>query len=361
LRIDPGLVKVVFVIEDSLPNRAVSPETTPHLWKLAEAGARHPAGGIAVLSTATYPNHASFITGALPEAHGVVTNRVWDGDNFICSSRVGPASETLFAAARRAGVSTSAVLGDQRLVGVMGADAADRHWPPLGRLPEGTPCDEFQYATDGAVLGAIDDTEALEADLVVLHLNDPDTACHLFGPDADEAVLRFQATDVALGRILESLEPLWDETIVFLVSDHDQETMLDEPAIDLAAMLVERGLPGEVSAEGTTAQVVNGPMLDELRGLPGVEGAAGSGPGRSLVWGAPGTAFGAIDWRLKGGHGSPRTDTQVAAVGGGHPLVAPLGERLCARRPAAIDWAPTMAALFGFKLADATGAALLNP
>ncbi|MFP6665538.1 MAG: alkaline phosphatase family protein [Deltaproteobacteria bacterium] len=352
-------MKVVFIIEDSLPNRAVSPSTTPHLWKFMAAGACHAAGGRAVLSTATYPNHASFITGAVPEAHGVVTNRVWDGARFVCASGIGPTSETLFAAARRAGVSTSAVLGDQKLVGVMGAVAADGHWPPRGLLPEGTLLDEFQYATDAAVLGALGETAALEADLAVVHLNDPDTACHLFGPDSEEARVRFQATDAAFGQILEMLAPGWEDTIVFVVSDHDQETMLDEPAIDLAAILAERGLPGKVVSEGTTAQVVQGPTLDELRALPGVTGVAASGSGRSLVWGAPGTAFGTVDWRLKGGHGSPRTDTQVAAVGGGHPLVEPLGDSLRVRRPDATDWAPTMAALLGFALADATGTPLL--
>lgn len=325
-----------------------------------EQGARHAAGGRAVLSTATYPNHATFITGALPEAHGVVTNQVWDGTRFVCSSEIGPSSETLFAAARRAGVSTSAVLGDQKLVGVMGAAAADCHWPPQGQLPEGALLDEFRYAADAAVLGAIGETSALEADLAVVHLNDPDTACHIFGPDSEEARMRFHATDAAFGQLLELLAPQWDETIVFVVSDHDQETMLGEPALDLAAMLTDRGLPGQVACEGTTAQVVHGPTLDELLALPGVEGAAASGSARCLVWGAPGTALGAVDWRLKGGHGSPRTDTQVAVVGGGHPLVGPLGERLRARRPVATDWAPTMAALFGFALTDATGTALLE-
>ena len=125
-------------------------------------GGRAESGGEAVLTTATYPNHASFATGALPVTHGILTNDVWDGSGFVGAETLGPRCETLFAAARAAGVSSTAVLGDQKLVGVMGAAGADSHWPPRGVLPEGTQLDEFRecfdaFDKDGG--GSIDSTE----------------------------------------------------------------------------------------------------------------------------------------------------------------------------------------------------------
>jgi|SRR5690349_4141940 len=41
---------------------------------------------------------------------------------------------------------------------------------------------------------------------------------------------------------------------------------------------------------------------------------------------------------LRGVHGGPRQNAQVAVCGGGHPAVAPLAARLSAGRPAATDW-----------------------
>jgi len=353
-------VRVVLLVLDSQPNRWVDAETTPHLWRLAAEGGRAEAGGEAVLSTATYPNHASFATGAMPVTHGILTNDVWDGSGFVGAETLGPRCETLFAAARAAGVSSAAVLGDQKLVGVMGAAGADSHWPPQGVLPEGTQLDEFRYAADAAVLEAIESTAALDAELVVLHLNEPDSACHLFGPDTPQARERFHATDAALGEIVERLRPRWDETVLFVVSDHDQEMMLDEPPVDVAALLAERGLPGTVASEGSAAQVVDGPGLPVLLGLPGVSDGVMIAPGQALVWGAPGTAFGAVDWRLKGSHGSPRTATQVAVVAGGHPQVGLLARNVAKLRPSAMDWAPTMAQLLGFDLAAADGRSLFE-
>ena len=83
-------MKVVFVIIDALPNRLVNEELTPNLWQLAMEGGWNTKGGRAVLSTATYPNHATFATGRLPESHGIFVNKVWDGQKFSIASSIGP-------------------------------------------------------------------------------------------------------------------------------------------------------------------------------------------------------------------------------------------------------------------------------
>lgn len=341
---------------DGLPHRHVTPDVTPRLWGLACEGGRAERGGLAVMAAATYPNHRSFATGLGPSGHGVLVN----------ADRHAPTEvPTLFSMCRRAGVSIEAVLGDHELVGVMGAADADHHWPPQGVLPEGTPVDEYGYPTDGIVLEHL--LEALERDpeVLVVQLNDPDTAAHLHGPDAPAAHDRFRATDAALGRLVDALRPAWDDTIVMVVSDHDQETVTEPEPIDLAADAEAAGVRVEVHDEGSAALVHGGPEVGRwLAHHPDVEGrtALRHRDGEAwLAWSPPGRWFGRREWAgaLRGVHGSPRTQTQVAVVGGGHPAVVAMAASLRTSVPHVSDWAPTIAALVGLDLPGATGRPLV--
>lgn len=343
-------MRVVFVVIDALPLRLVGPTWTPNLHRLGEDGGTHPEGGRAVLSTATYPNHATFATGTTPGEHGIMVNRMWDGEALVSSSHIGPRGDTIFTAARRAGRSTGIVVGDHHLVGVMGGMEADVHWPPDGRRAD-VALDPFRYAADAAVIDAVDEIDVLACDLAVVHFNEPDTAAHRFGPDSTELAECARSTDAALGQLLERIRPAWDDTVVMVVSDHDQERVT-EHGLDVQASLDQRGLPGLVETEGTAALVMGGPPVDTLLTLPEVAGAQPLDDDNTLVWGEPGQVFGPWLDELHGSHGSPRCDTQVAVVGGGHSAVAPLAARITAQRPAATSWAPTIAGLLGFALGD---------
>jgi len=339
------MTKVVFVIIDALPLPLVGAEWTPNLHRLAQEGGTNPAGGQAVLSTATYPNHATFATGLMPAEHGVLVNRVWDGDGFVSASDIGPRGDTVFTKARDAGRSTGIVVGDHHLVGVMGGFAADQHWPPEGRRPD-VALDPFRYAADSAVIEAVDETDVLAADLAIVHFNEPDTAAHRFGPDSTELSECVRSTDQALGQLLDRVRSHWDDTVVIVVSDHDQE-LVTEHGLDLQRSLDDRGIPGLVETEGTAALVVDGPELDVLLTLPEVAGASQIDAHNTLVWGEPGQVFGPWLDELHGSHGSPRCDTQVAVVGGGHSAVSQITDALEATRPHATWWAPTMLQLLG--------------
>lgn len=349
-------VRVVFVVIDALPNQWVGPVWTPNLWSVVDGGGWQPEGGTAILSTATYPNHASFVTGTDATGHGIFANRVWSGAEFVESYRVGPQGRTLFGAAAAAGVSTAVVVGDHKLIGVMGGAAADRHWPPGGRRAD-VALDEFRYAADVAVLDAVDEVDALSAEFAFVHFNEPDTACHLHGPDAPETAERVRRTDVAFGELLERLRPGWADTVVMVVSDHDQEVVTTH-GFDLGDELSRRGLPGVVETEGTSAIVLDGPPSDDLLAIDEIEGAAALDDRHTLVWGPPGQVFGLWLDELRGSHGSPRCARQVAVVGGGHDAAPGLAAAVGTRRPHATDWAPTIADLLGLDLSDATGRSL---
>ena len=354
-------MRVVLVVEDSLPNRHVGAATTPTLWSLIAEGGWHAAGGESVLASSTYPNHASFVTGTDVGAHRIVTNTILHDGSFVCSSTVGPEGDTLFDAARRAGRSSSAILGDHTMVGVMAATRADVHWPPDGAIPADVPTDCLGYPSNAAVLDQVDRLDAIETDLVIIHMNDPDSTMHRFGPRSDETIARIRDVDDDLASIVERLRPTWDDTVLLVLSDHEQETIDHElEPVDLARELASAGLRGVSFNEGMVGVVYDGPGAAELGRLDPIEGAVDVAPDVSVAWSAPGRRFGTDVSPLAGGHGSPRTMTQVSVVSGGHPRVYQLADALSRRRPHATDWAPTIAALLGVGLPVATGRSLLT-
>ena len=330
-------MKVMFVVIDALPNSLVCEEWTPNLWGVVNEGNWNPSGGRAVLSTATYPNHASFATGRSPDSHGIFTNRVWDGECFTIASDIGPAGDTLFKAAKRKGVECVTVVGDHHLIGVMGAEKSTRFWPPEGKRAD-VDLDEFRYAADSSVLDAVDTIDLVSADLGFVHFNEPDTVSHIHGPYAEETKIRIRQTDGAFGEFLERLRPEWEETVLVVVSDHDQEQVV-EHGFDLTDTLEQRGLPGVVEYEGTGAVVLDGPDARALLSVDEIEGVIALDERHDLVWGKSGRVFGPWLEGLYGSHGSPRCDTQVAIVGGGHPEAEVLGSMISMSRPMAWDWA----------------------
>jgi arylsulfatase A-like enzyme len=360
-------VRVVFTVLDALPPRHVGADHTPVLHELAQSGGWAVGGARAVMTSATYPNHATFSTGAEPRDHGVVSNWIPVPGRIVPSWKIGPRVPTLFDACRASGRTSAAVLGDQHLVGVMGAEAADRHWPPGGVPPEGTRFDAMGYADDRDTIVEIVDALDAGPDLVISHLNGPDTYAHLFGPDSDDALAGYRETDAFLAVAREHLA--WEDTVWILVSDHDQETVVVREPVDLQAEINRRGLNLFALPEGNASLVCGDGADDARTWLDEYDGVAGSAPFAladgelecRLAWTVPGRAFGfsGTPTRL-GTHGGPRTRGQVAVVSGGHPAVGKLAQSLHDVPVHAADWAPTIAALLDVPLPSATGRALVG-
>ncbi|MEY2570818.1 MAG: hypothetical protein QOE63_1168 [Acidimicrobiaceae bacterium] len=354
-------MRVVFLILDAMPPRHVRPDITPNLHALGQRGAS--AVGRAVMTSATYPNHATFITGASPVEHGLLANWVVADGRIQPAHKVGPAVPTLFDAARAAGRSSAIVVGDHHLIGVMAGDRADEHWPPDGRLDESIVRDGHGYAADVEVVPRLAPLLAPGGpDLLVGHLNEPDTACHMHGPDSEAARATFSSTDVCLGEVVEALLPRWDDTVLIVVSDHDQETTDADGVIELWSAADDRGLIGMPEGSGAVVwgdDPDGGAWLDALDGVGGHEQATAVA---RIVWAAPRRWFAlptGIDLAHEPGqHGGSRTRDQVAVVAGGHPGAAAIANSITRRRPEAADWAPTIASLLDLDLPSATGQAL---
>ena len=336
------------IVIDAMPHRYVSPTLTPNLWHQAATGGRAPMGALSLPVSVTYANHAAFVTGADPAVTGVHGNHTWiDERSWAPSPEHGPRAITLFDRVGDAGGVSAMVAGDQKLIAQMGGGRADVSWPPNGRLPEGTERCAFGYASDAAVLSALDAID-LDVDFALVHLNEPDTTSHLHGPDSAEAVEQYRATDAAYGEVVGRLADRWDDTLVLTVSDHDQETITDFAPVELAdAFATVEGV--EVADEGTAALLHRGSassridddrLLAMIRSVDGVEAACALTSDVWMVWTEPGRAFGATPIPIHGQHGSPRCRTQMAIVSGGDPCVAPIARHIEHTQPSVLDWAP---------------------
>jgi arylsulfatase A-like enzyme len=359
-------MQVVFLVLDAMPARHLDAERTPVLTGLAAAGGS--AVGRSVMTSSTYPNHATFATGVDPVGHGVLAN--WSVPEGVARGtwKLGPAAPTLFDACRAAHRTSAAIFGDHHLVGIMGAAAADEHWPAQGAKPDGLRVDEHGYVFDDTVLEHL--LPLLERadgpDLVVAHLNEPDTAAHVHGPDSEAALATYRSTDGHVAPIVEALRPRWDDTVLIVVSDHDQEAVTVDEPIDLHAAAADAGVPCYVLPELSGAVVwgddeLGGRWLDHIDGVAGHEQAW---PGARVVWAEPGHWF-AMPPEIrehvtteKGQHGGSTTRSQVGIVAGGHPAVAGIAATLATRQLEAADWAPTIATLLDLDLTGATGTTL---
>ena len=339
-------MRVLFLVLDGVSPRHVNGETMPVLTSLARSGGWCRDGGIGVLPTSTYPNHATFVTGVAPGQHGIVANEIPTPDGLVPSWERGPSSPTLFDAMRNAGRPSAAVFGDHHLVGVTGATAADSVWPD-GDFADGVALDVLGYAKDrettDRVLGAV----AGDAQLVVAQLNETDTAAHIFGPDSPEALRRYGRADALIASVTESMRGEWENWVVVVVSDHSQEAVSESEPIDLRPVAAALGLTGLVVDDGAVA-VIGGEMARTDRWLtdvPGVEGTRRIDEETVLAWSEPGRWFSSVPFPVRGVHGSPRTAPQIAVVAGGHPAAARLGAAIGQHRPASTWWAKALSDL----------------
>jgi hypothetical protein len=353
-----AMTRVVLLVLDGFPNRHLTADVAPTLSELARDGGRAVDGGIAVMTSATYPNHASFVTGVDVDSHGLYANDVAIGGELQLVDRVGPAKPTIFDALKVAGRTSSCVVGDHHLIGAMAATKAAHHWPPNGERPDEGPYDVLGYVADDVTVLRIIEAIETRPDFLFAHLNEPDTAGHVFGPDKPRAIDVYSATDGRVAAIVAALEPAWADTVLMVVSDHDMEAALDPQPVDLVALAAAAGCRATAVHEGSGAALVDDDRFDTewLQHSDGVESWRELRPGLVVLNAAEGRWFGAIPIRgLRGVHGGERTRAQLAVVAGGHPAVRAISDALQQRRPNAVDWPTTAAALLDAELKHATG------
>ncbi len=301
---------VVLVVFDGMRPDFIRPETTPHLWALAQRGVFF-QNHHAVYLSSTEVNGTAMATGALPRTSGIVGNRefrpVIEPLRSFDTQRPESAAKadaltkgryialpTIAAQVQAAGhrtvvASTKSVVllfdrpggrrgetippsvnlftGTQARAGNSGSETIPLSVPPeaakaiqdaMGVLPRTvTYPNAVQDAwTTTAVLDQLwrDDVPVF----TTLWLSEPDYTQHQHGPGSPEALAAIRSSDENLGRIVERLKSrgLLDQTDIFVVSDHGFSTV--ETSNDVGATLRQAGFDAvrEFKEEPKAGQVM---------------------------------------------------------------------------------------------------------
>jgi hypothetical protein len=400
---------VYLVIVDGLDARFATPERMPRLHGLA---AREPERtsvlpALAAMPTRTNPNHASFLTGLHPEAHGIVGNAYWERRTRRVVKMDDPALfrvETLVTLLERRTPArrTIGAFGKPKLARLLGAGGGQRApdvlWSPEA-LPRSARDPAAGYARDAdtmtAFLAAVAEGEP---DLAIVNLATVDLTAHGLGPAHPKIAAAVTEADVAIGRLVDALvaRDTWRRSVVLVTADHgfdDVAPRAGRPAPVIALGRAFADGPPDVRrvvvvGDGGVAHVYDprataaslGPAADTLarvaaiaRTTPGVAEvlarhpvagvrliadahpdwhlAADERTGDLLAVAARGHVFvegeGNAEGTLPGNHGGPGERDIPLVVSGGHPRL----RRVHAGPPVhAVDVGATIAAMLDLAL-----------
>jgi predicted AlkP superfamily pyrophosphatase or phosphodiesterase len=291
------------IVVDGLRPDYVTPEVMPRLSRLGERGivfrAHH-----SVFPTVTRVNGSSFVTGAYPDAHGLMGNVIYSpktdpikgldtGERAILESVeraegrlltaptlseiLAPAGKTLLAVS--SGSSGSAYLLNHTLATgaiihydfVKPASLAARVTAVLGATPpHATPNDaQNQYAIDAYLKVGLND---LHPDVTFMWLNDPDGTAHANGIGSEVTTKSLRLVDAGIGRIEDTLQArgILDRVNIIVTSDHGFSTHTREfrltALLDPFTKAMPDGSKDIVVAEGAI-YLRSGPDPDRLAAI----------------------------------------------------------------------------------------------
>lgn len=237
----------------------------PHFNALLERGS-YCTHVETIYPSVTYPCHATIVTGKFPKRHGVINN------TFVQPGKTSPdwywerkhvKSTTLYDEAKRAGLSTAALLWpvtakadiDYNMPEIF----ANRPWHNqiAVSLMNGTPLYQldmnrkFGHIRNGLSQPELDDfvlkstvqtIKDKKPNLMLIHFVDLDSQRHYHGFSSEEAMAALRRHDKRLGDITNALEEagIYEDSTLIALGDH---SALDESkAVKLNVLLKERGL-----------------------------------------------------------------------------------------------------------------------
>lgn len=196
--------QVLIVVIDGLRGDLVSPETTPHLWRLVATGAATTRAST-VQPSRTLPSITSMVTGLRPRDHGIVWNSHRPGRGNVEAS-------TIFDVARQAGLHTAIFAGKAKL----------HHMAP----PDALVCRSIGDRPDAIVAReAGRHLEEHRPHLMLVHLPGVDRAGHAHGWGSVQQLQALRSADVLLGHLVARLDTRTGErrALVIVTADHGGE------------------------------------------------------------------------------------------------------------------------------------------
>ncbi len=214
---EPGTVILISI--DGFQADYLTPEHTPNLYQLANAGV-HAAYLEPVFPSKTFPNHYSIITGLYPANHGIINNSMYD-----------PELGTFRLSDREALVKSGWWGGEPLWVTVQkhGHVSATYFWP-------GSEADSIQgmqptywmaydhsmphTARIDSVMTAIIRTP--RPALITTYFSTVDTQGHRFGPNSEETRNAMSEVDEQIGDLLKRLKEadVYEEINIVILGDH---------------------------------------------------------------------------------------------------------------------------------------------
>ncbi|MFT8836813.1 alkaline phosphatase family protein [Liquorilactobacillus satsumensis] len=216
--------KILIAVIDGCATAYLSPQSTPHLFKLIQDGSGQLQTALATVPTVTNVNHARILTGSWPEENGINGNTFYDRatatSKFIQSSTY-LKKATLFKEYEKLGLTSALLTVKGKVMEVFGDDAT---WKINAETPTAkalaainqTPPPHINDPASGAWIfnSALKMISRYSPDLVYCTTND--YVMHHFAPNSVVANEYLQAIDAEIAKI-HALEP---DRIIFVTADH---------------------------------------------------------------------------------------------------------------------------------------------
>lgn len=227
---------VVLVSIDGFRADYLSPDNTPNLHRLAEAGVQAEYLET-IFPSSTFPSHYSIATGLFPVNHGIVSNTMYDPElqqGFSLSNReavrdsVWWQGEPIWVTLEKQGrttapylwVGTEAKIAGHRPTWWMTYDSSVPH-----------------QARIDSVLVAL--SRKPRPALVTLYFSIVDTQGHRHGPDSPEVREALREVDQNIGTLVDSLHGAgsYENVNLVIVGDHGMAAIADDAVEDLSDYL----------------------------------------------------------------------------------------------------------------------------
>jgi|DewCreStandDraft_2_1066082.scaffolds.fasta_scaffold00009_212 predicted AlkP superfamily pyrophosphatase or phosphodiesterase len=218
----PRVEHVVIISMDGAAPWVIRDTSMPTLQQLAREGAVSWEAET-IRPSVTLPSHTSMLTGVTPGRHKITWND-WRPTNGVV--RV----PTIFAAAKKAGLSTAMFVGKIKFHHLLQPGTVD-HFDFAGNASSHeAACEEDNAYSDrdrknrarAVAARAADYLRRRQPNLCFVHLADPDVIGHQYGWGSPEQRRSLQEVDAALGTILKGLRQagLRSRTVVLVTADH---------------------------------------------------------------------------------------------------------------------------------------------
>jgi predicted AlkP superfamily pyrophosphatase or phosphodiesterase len=205
----PGADHVFIISIDGGKPAVIAQSDMPVLKQLVEEGACTWAAST-IYPSVTLPSHTSMLTGVGPNKHHVLWNS-WKPRKGVVGV------PTIFAEAKRAGLSTAMFVGKEKFRHLVQPDTVDEF--EFGPAEPKKPSTVLsRIVAKGAARYILEH----KPNLCFIHFTDPDNTGHKYGWGSPQQIKAFSDVDAALGEIVKAIEAagISHESVLIITADH---------------------------------------------------------------------------------------------------------------------------------------------